>query len=480
MRRSAGLRFFIVGILVLLMFVPLFFAGDIINSRKNYSESTIRSVGREWGGAQLLSGPQLVIPVEETVNKTSKRPKVDPLTGLVETDPETNETITESFLEEVVVSRSPVFIYPDQFDLVTTTTTEMRHRGIFTVPVYQANSVAKFEFPISEAEKLLKDKEVLLWEKATLRFYLSANRALRGSADLKAGKQTFQLEPLVETDGIYALLGDPRNYETFTLSIGFNGAQSLQFTPVGRNSTINLTSDWQHPSFSGAFLPDTSDIGEDGFTAKWIIPHLARTLPQVSRENPDQTARQQSSFGLDFHQPNNFYQKAYRAARYGILFIALTFLTVLLVENNKNRPTHPVQYILIGSAQSIFVVLMVAYAEQIGFASAYLLSSAATIALLTMFGAFSLKLGKRTWVLLAMLISVYAVLYMILQSADYALLAGATLAFAAIAMTMYATRNEEWYSTDQPKEGGLLSRTKSAMASSVEKAEKTQTPDRSD
>ena len=45
----------------------------------------------------------------------------------------------------------------------------------------------------------------------------------------------------------------------------------------------------------------------------------------------------------------------------------------------------------------------------------------------------------------AMLVLVYAVLFLILHSADYALLAGASLTFSAIAVTMFATRNEDWY-----------------------------------
>ena len=92
---------------------------------------------------------------------------------------------------------------------------------------------------------------------------------------------------------------------------------------------------------------------------------------------------------------------------------------------------------------------MVAYAKQIGFGVAYGLSSGATIALLVMFGAFGLKMGRRTLVLTAMLILLYAVLYLKLRSADYALLAGATLAFIALAGTMYLTRNEDWYGPER-------------------------------
>ena len=112
------------------------------------------------------------------------------------------------------------------------------------------------------------------------------------------------------------------------------------------------------------------------------------------------------------------------------------------------------QYILAGLAQTTFVLLMVSYAEHLGFAVAYALSSAAVIGLLTLFGVVALNLGRRALVLGAMLVVVYAVLYLILRSADYALLAGSTLAFLALALTMIVTRNEDWYGPDADKPKG--------------------------
>ena len=69
MYRSAGVRFIIVGLLVLLMFIPMFFVGAIIDERASFNRSTIGSVSEEWGGAQTISGPQLIIPVEAPVTR---------------------------------------------------------------------------------------------------------------------------------------------------------------------------------------------------------------------------------------------------------------------------------------------------------------------------------------------------------------------------------------------------------------------------
>lgn len=445
--KSIGFRFLIVGVLTVLMFIPVFLAGEVINSRAQYSRSTVNSLSGEWGGQQLLSGPQIAIPVEGPVTRIEKRDVVAIVND--------KEVIRQKDFEVTEVQRKDsVYAYPEDFDLNLTTTSEERARGIFKVPVFVAETDVRATFDFEAIAKSVQPDEKILWDHAELRVTLKSNKALRGKADLTADGRVVPMEPLIDGDsaGIVAALGDPRNINEFQMKLGFNGAGSFQVTPVGRNTSVQMQSDWPHPSFTGTFLPDTREVREDGFDATWLIPHLARTVPQISRFNADREARYQTAFGVDFFRPNDFYHKAYRAARYGILFIALTFLTVLLIEDRSGRGTHPVQYIFIGLAQSTFVLLMVAYSEQIGFARAYTLSAGATILLLTMFGFMGLKLGRRSLVLGCTLILLYAVLYLILRSADYALLAGSTLAFGALAGTMYLTRNESWYG--EPRSGG--------------------------
>jgi inner membrane protein len=453
MRRSLGFRFLIVGILTILMVIPLILASEVINSRKNYSRDAMVEVGREWGGAQVISGPILVVPVQETVDRVVQEQVTDPATGNIQTDGNGNPVL-QSVTKRETVWRSSIYVNPDRFDVTIDTTTEMRHRGIFNVPVYRADVDMAFDFPTDQIEAQARGQEVIRWDAAYLILNISSNAALRGVAELTVDGEDVAIEPLASAGnsaGITADLGDPRGMEAFSMRLGLNGAQTLKIAPVGRQTAVTLASDWPHPSFTGGFLPDGSTITDDGFEATWTIPHLARTLPQLSREDYADAMRNQMAFGVDYYEPNDFYQKAFRAAKYGILFIALTFLTVLLIDRHTTRPAHPVQYILIGLSQTTFVLLMVAYAEQIGFGTAYLLSSAATIILITMFGWFGLKLGARTSVLFVMLVVLYAVLYLILQSTDYALIAGSTLAFVALAATMWMTRDEDWYAGEDAR-----------------------------
>ncbi|MBT8414293.1 MAG: cell envelope integrity protein CreD [Boseongicola sp.] len=453
MFQSAGFRFIAVGLLALLMFIPLNLVSSVINDRANYSRQAVNEISGEWGGAQQISGPVLVIPVTEDVTYDRRREAVDALTGLTLQD-ENGKPVYERFEETVTERRPSIYLFSETLDIDVSTASETRARGIFEVPVYTADVQIAFNFNALSASDALSGDEVVHWKEARIDVHLTSNRALRGEAELTANGQALTLEPISTSSknsggGITANTGDPREMGPLLLKLKLNGAQHIAATATGRTTHLSLVSDWPDPSFFGSFLPDAREVNEDGFKASWTVPHLARPFPQISREALDHSARSVASMGVRFITPNDFYQKAYRSARYGILFIGLTFLTVLLLDRVGNTPAHPVQYLMIGLAQSVFVLLMASYAEQIGFGAAYLFASAATIALLTIFGATALKLGKRTTTLAAMLIIVYGVLYLILQSADYALLAGSTLAFLALAGTMWITRNEDWHGPDR-------------------------------
>ncbi len=470
MFRSSGLRFIAVGFLTLLMFIPLNLVSGIIEERAEYSEQTMRDISHEWGGAQLMSGPIIQVPVTEDVVYNRRTEAVDTLTGLTLRD-EKGNVVYEHYQETVTETRPSIFIYPEDLEIVADTSSQVRKRGIFEVPVYTAATQLKFHFDATKAGSLLVGEEVAHWDEAELNVLLSSNRALRGEAVLTRNGVEVPLEPISGQSqkrvGVTASISDPREGGSYVLHLTMNGARHFLATATGRSTRMTITSDWPDPSFFGSFLPDATEISDDGFLATWTVPHLARSLPQVSREYLDVEARSSATMGVRFLTPNDFYQKAYRSARYGILFIGLTFLTILLLDRSGAKPTHPVQYLMVGLAQSIFVLLMVAYAEQIGFSAAYLVAASATIGLLILFGLKALKMGRRVWVLGTLLITLYGVLFMILRSNDFALLAGSTLAFVALAGTMLLTRNEDWHGPEGPRRSWLRRKPKTPEAAAV-------------
>src|SRR5678810_231531 len=101
-------------------------------------------------------------------------------------------------------------------------------------------------------------------------------------------------------------------------------------------------------------------------------------------------------------------------------------------------------YLLFGVAIVLFFVLLLAFAEVIGFTAAYILASAAIAGLNTAYSAAVLGSWKRAWFIGGLLVGLYAVLYILLSLEAYSLLIGSLLLFAALAGVMYATRRIDW------------------------------------
>jgi len=115
-------------------------------------------------------------------------------------------------------------------------------------------------------------------------------------------------------------------------------------------------------------------------------------------------------------------------------------------EVTARRRVHPAQYVLVGLAQLIFYLLLLSLAERMGFDWGFLLSGAATVALLSANANWifhSRVQGLRALVVFSLL---YFFIYLLLRLEDNALLVGAVASFLAIAAVMYFTRKIDWYS----------------------------------
>jgi len=143
--------------------------------------------------------------------------------------------------------------------------------------------------------------------------------------------------------------------------------------------------------------------------------------------------------------PVSPYLLADRATKYGLLFIALTFVGVGAVEVMRRLRVHPIQYLLVGSGIAVFFLLLVSLSEHVPFAVAYLAAAAACTALLTFYGSFVLR-GSRAGALFGAAVALlYAALYALLQLEQTALLLGAMMLFAVLTVLMVATRRIDWY-----------------------------------
>jgi inner membrane protein len=416
---SASVKAAVLTGVALLLLIPLALLAGLVTERTAQRDAAVQSVARGWGDRQWVGGPLLAIPVT------------------IETDP---------------ARTCDWYVLPEQLDIsVELQVQETRRRlGLYDVPVYIARVRAKGEFDLPrEITRLTRDGTSLHvhFEQARLLLPVQDPRGLR---DLTSGTQeVLNFEPSAGFP--IPVLAAPLNIpaagpHTFDLSFDLAGTQSLEFLPLARDVRVQARGNWPDPGFTDGFLPSERRIDAHGFTASWQVLDLNRTYGDrwFQGSTPKETLLA-SGFGIELVQPVDIYQRSTRAVKYGGLFIALSFLTLFLVENLQRRPVHPIQYGLMGLALSVFYLLLLALAEHIGFLLAYVLATAALCILMSVYLAGGFRSARAGLLSGSVFAATYALLYLLVSSENYALLVGSLALFALLATTMFLTRKFDWY-----------------------------------
>jgi inner membrane protein len=229
----------------------------------------------------------------------------------------------------------------------------------------------------------------------------------------------------------------------FEINLGLRGSSGIFFTPTGKSTSVNIESSWTAPSFTGNYLPETRTMGDQGFSAHWYITHLNRNFPQSwfgSSYQPEE-----EHFGVNLLQEVDHYRKSERSAKYGLLFIAFTYLVFLFIELSSDRKIHLFHYFLVALSLVLFFSLLNSLSEQIGFGFAYLISSGSTIALLSVFSGILLKKPKYIIMIGGMLILLYAFIYILLSLNEFAYLAGNIGLFISLAVIMWLSAKTDLF-----------------------------------
>jgi inner membrane protein len=434
-RSSLTLHTLVMGLLILLMLIPLFMVEGVVRERNHYQQQVLDEVAATWGKQQTLNGPFLVIPYVEHITSV--------------------DTVTDSKGENKVVTKDifnnhTVLILPEELDIKARIEEEHRKRGIYDALVYTAEINISGTF---DHEFLLEGGEGdrrILWEKVFVMFGLSDTKAMNSGANFEWDTAPAELQPGTRLPGIVSQgfhipLDETSSNDTrhdFTLEFELRGSRSLFFTPLGKTTTAEITSGWEHPSFQGDLLPAKRKITDQGFTANWDIPNLARSYPQYWWLE-DEVKYDPGYFtaGVSLYEPVSLYSQVERAVKYGILFVALTFLTFFAFEIASGARLHVLQYGLIGFALALFYLILLSLAEHLPFVQAYLAAAAAVVVMIWIYAWAVLRSFWKGLFILLVLSGLYYLLFMILQLEDYALLAGTGLLVFATLMMMFVTRN---------------------------------------
>jgi inner membrane protein len=244
----------------------------------------------------------------------------------------------------------------------------------------------------------------------------------------------------------------------------FRGNSALSLAPQAGDTRWTVRSSWPSPSFGGDFLPAARTVADKGFDATYRVGNLALGRSLVSTGDPgasnvaERAAVRPADYGtaaptdgdgvhtasVSLIQTVDLYSQVNRAVKYGFLFIGFTFLALLMFDVIGGVRVSAVEYLLMGAALVLFFALLLAFAEVIGFTPAYVVASAAIAGLNTAYSAAVLGSWRRAGFIGALLVGLYAVLYILLSLEAFSLLIGSLLLFAALAGVMYATRRIDW------------------------------------
>jgi inner membrane protein len=441
---------------VMLLFLLMRIEG-LVQERKGRGEEAVRGVEHSHAAAQAMMGPVL----ERTCT-------------------EEWDTATGTGKDRVVTTNKRAFTLlqvPSRLAVDSRTQADPLWRGLFKVNAWVGHFTVAADFaslaplqPQREHDdgRLKCDAPVLLVALSDVRGVRAATVSVDGQA-LAVGPGTTSA---AYASGLHATLASARvdgdaaaRPLSVHLELDLIGTSQLAWVPAADSTRWTLNSDWPHPSFGGQFSPEQREVRADGFSATWNLSALATTAPadvakglglctpmsltsdvaDASDEGSVKSDKCLDLMAVGFIDPVNPYVLSDRAVKYDLLFIVLTFIAVGLVEVLSGRRVHPVQYLLVGLALSLFFLLLLSLSEHMAFERAYAAAASACAVLLGVY-ATSMLGRKVSGLLFGLGIALlYGLLYALLQMEQNALVIGSVMLFAALATVMLLTRGIDWY-----------------------------------
>jgi inner membrane protein len=433
--RSMGVKLIVVCGLALVMTIPALFVDGLVDDRTKRAADVISEISNHVGGQQTFLGPVLVVPY--TLPPQSKDGKLEHGTYLV---------------------------FPSLGAATIKTRTEERRRSLFKVPVYQADLRFEAAFDLTNVPAAAPVGAVLDWSQAQLIVGVSDARGALTDGTITAIGKTDAFVPIDNIDGLSLNLNGNQNQRTpLTLfgvmasklaqpnakfdviaNLRFSGAQRIAILAYGKATHLNVEGDWPNPSFDGGFLPARYAVSPQGYTAEWSVPWIARGV-QAEGFTSLVAGLDSTALGVSFVELADPYQSVNRSLKYVALFLGLLFLSYFIFEVTTEKRVHPAQYVLVGMTQIIFYLLLLSFAERIGFDLAFLVAGGATVSLLSANAGWIFASRVQGFRALGCFSLLYSLIYLLLRLEDNALLVGAIASFMAVAAVMYFTRAIDWY-----------------------------------
>jgi inner membrane protein len=404
--------------------VPNMLISNLVEEREQRQSGVRAEFTRNWGPEQTMLGPVLVIPYQ-----AGERP------------------------------RTYMRIAAARLDLAATLNPQERRRGLFRATVYDATLDMQGAFVVpaeARLRELVTDKDGrFIWNEAAIALgtrtrltglsssdnitvdgtptaWVPCLEALRPEAACKGADMVLAKAPLP--------LANEGHRVTFKGRVSLRGTGQFNVVHAAKEMSAVFRSSWPSPSFVGDVLPLNSSVTADGFEAKWQTTEFGSPRVTTATAVAEPSMWNTPCIGVDLIQATPTYRMINRVAKYGLLFIVLSFATYFFFEVLSRLRIHVVQYALLGLSLSLFSLLLLSLAEPIGYTNGYLVAAGLVLAQSTLYTAAVARRFMPAFLFALMLASLLAFIYVLLGLETYSLLIGALALFAVVSVLMALTQ----------------------------------------
>ena len=424
LRNSLLVKLCFCGIILLVCQIPMLMVSELTGHRERLAVSVECEVASKWGFTQSIKGPLMAIPISKELSEKNKDGSVRNYTA-----------------------RSMLFVVPDSLKVIAYLEPEIRYRGIYEVMLYRSQVLLEGYF--AETPSIPTDWTPEL-DKARLYIGISAMIGL-SNIQVEVDCSDNKVRPGIDApnapfnSGMTISVALPEKGALpdgglhFKASFALNGCRNFSAVPLGKTTTMEISSSWNSPSFDGNFLPVKREVGTKGFQASWEINEFNRNIPP-SWNGMDRTNDGEFPVaGVSLMKPANIYSQVTRAVTYSILIFLIVLMAFLIAESVTKTWMHPLQYFLAALSLVLFYALTLALSEHLAFVLSYWLAAAAITGLCVFYCALIFREKPAVIGMGLAVLASYAVIFVLLRLEDYALLAGTLVMFVLLAILMGMT-----------------------------------------
>ena len=436
LKTSITARMMMVGALILVLLIPLSYVNILISERSYRQKDVVNEINQKWGNEVLIYGPIIKLPYKSYSETSTFNEK------------------TKTYLKETKTLINYAYIFPQKLHVDAAVKSKTMYLGNFESAVFTSDMALSGNYEPTNLEGKGIKNEDIIWDKSSILFKTSNLKGIKNEMAIVINDKSYVFETSynensslnnldeLETGFLNEdLLKDDFN---FNMTVTYDGSEQIQVIPVGKTTTMEMTSNWADPGFIGNYSPDdeTRSITKDGFKVDWKVLAINRAFSQQYLNQVPSLS--QFAFGTKFVVLVDEYQKSERSAKYGFLVIGLTFLIFFLIQTMSKIHIHAFQYLMVGLALIMFYTLLVSISEHSNFLKAYLIAGVSVILLITLYSKSILRNFKFSALIGLSLTALYTFIYVIIQLENYALLVGSVGLFLILAMVMFVSRKIDW------------------------------------